>query len=176
MTDHLMHATYQQQDGWFPIVGVSVERLSDLLFIALIVAFMVIILVYVLLSGKKLIPKIIKPVGILLLGVVIHTGILVTELAISTYHIFQHIPFSWYPVTALTIVPIAVDIPRQAAVWYLLAYCVVNAWLAVYGIEIHDDKIEKHSQAETKSNKTPLNIKSENIKSELFAGLRISIQ
>ena len=170
-----MHTTYQQQDGWFPIIGVGVERLSDLLFLALVATLAVTLLIYILRSGRRLLPCILKPLVILLIGAVIHVGLLISEISVSTYHIIQHIPLSWYPVTALTIVPIAVDIPRQAAVWYLLAYCVVNALVVVYGIEFHTEVAVKNKNTDKPVVLQP-EIKADNIRSQFFTGLRISIQ
>ena len=68
------------------------------------------------------------------------------------------------------------DIPRQAAVWFLLAYCVVNAVVVVYGIEVHDDKKEKEKINEKPAHKEQLHVNADQIQSQLFAGLRISIQ
>lgn len=171
-----MHTTYVDQDGWLPIIGVRVERLSELLFFFFVIAIAVILLVYLLPPGRKILLKIIKPLGILLLGAVVHIGLLSAEMAISTYHIVLQIPLSWYPVTALTVIPFAVDIPRQAAVWFLLAYCVVNAVVVVYGIEVHDDKKEKEKINEKQAHKEQLHVNADQIQSQLFAGLRISIQ
>jgi hypothetical protein len=173
-----MHTTFKHDTGWFPVIGIRFERLSDLLVILFAFALGMTVLIYLLMIGRKLLTKTIKALSLLLLGFILHIGILTAETAVLIFHTIQKIPLSWYSVVGLTIIPIAVDIPRQAAIWYLLAYCVSNGWIATFGVNHHCSK--KHESAPIKGTnsdpKITTQIKASEIQSQLFTGMRISIQ
>lgn len=66
-----------------------------------------------------------------LLGIflkVFTSAISYTEDIIFTYVLkFAYkLPISWYVVAAVTVVPIAVDIPRDRIMGFLVAYCIAN--------------------------------------------------
>jgi hypothetical protein len=175
-----MHATYEHSEGWFPVIGVTFERFFEMIISVAIVALSIIILIYIVLASKKCIAALVKPAGILVIGLTLHTIILVTETVLFVYHTIQHIPLSWYPITALTVIPMAIDIPRQAAVWFLLAYCAANGWTTAYGICHVNAKMEKKQHTENGTSTTIPQIKASEIqphyKAQMFTGMRIDIQ
>ncbi len=136
-----------------------------------------VVLAYALSSGRRMAISVIKPLGVLLISVLFHTAITIAEIAISTYTAAKHIPLSWYPLTALTVIPIAVDIPRQWAVWFLLTYSAANGWIALYGLETNDRDAEAETHADKQQGcKPPPLLQPHEIRPHLFTGMRISIQ
>jgi hypothetical protein len=174
-----MHATYEHSEGWFPVIGVTFERFFEMIISVAIVALSIIILVYIVLASKKCIAALIKPAGILFIGLALHTIILATETFLFAYHTIQYIPLSWYPITALTVIPMTIDIPRQGAVWFLLAYCAANGWTTVYGICHVNSKTEKKQHTEKETNTTTPQINASEIRpgysAQMFTGMRIDI-
>ena len=173
-----MHTTYEHHEGWFPIIGVRFERLSDLVFVSFIVTLIITILIYCLTAGRKLAIGILKPIGLVLIGISMHITFLAIETGVSIYHIVKNIPLSWYSLTAVTVIPIAVDVPRQGVIWLLLAYCVVNGWVVIYGIGCSKPKPEKIPKEDSgkQPTKTTPQIQAEEIRSQFFTGMRINIE
>jgi hypothetical protein len=66
------------------------------------------------------------------------------------------------------------DIPRPGMVWFLIAYCTPNAWIAIYCItkpkpsKAKQDLPPLHPPITTPTTAKPLH-------SQLFTGMRISI-
>jgi hypothetical protein len=167
-----MHATYEHKSGWFPVIGVRFEKLSELLFAAFIAVITITALVYILVYGKKTLTGVAKSLALPLTGIILHTLVFAYETAATTYHTLQQIPTAWYPTTALTIIPITVDIPRQWAAWFLVAYCASNGWLVTHGIKTHGTVSKEYEQRNSKKH---LEIASSDTRSHLFTGMRISI-
>jgi hypothetical protein len=100
--------------------------------------------------------------------------ILTKETAVYTYHIIQNISLTWYPVAALTLIPMAIDIQRSVCVLYLLLYAAANTALLIYGVPSHEEAAEKivHNTPPPQDPKQTPHL----LASQLFTGMRINIQ
>lgn len=168
-----MHITRERQEGWFPVIGMKFDKLSDLLCVLVTACLLVTLFALILMQGSRIFRKIATALAMLLLGAVLHTAALIVETALFVYHTLLQIPWSWYAVVGLTVLPMAMDIPRQAMPWYLVAYCVPNAWVVVYGINPPKPKKETKDPS-TKPQPPPLPNPTQ-MHSHLFTGLRISV-
>ena len=167
-----MHVTKERQEGWFPVIGMKFDKLSDLLIVFVTACVAIILVLLILVQGSKLIRKAVKTVVLLLLGALIPVFALIIETTISIYHTLLRIPWSWYIITALTILPMAIDIPKNTMVWFLAAYCVPNAWIAAYGADI--PKPKKEPKAKPPPPPPPIPV-THTASHSLFSGMRISV-
>jgi hypothetical protein len=167
-----MHISQQRQEGWFPVIGVRFDKLSDLLCVFVTVCLLVALAALILMQGTRVIKKLASAFAMLVLGIVLHAVAFVIESTLFVYHTLLQIPWSWYVIVALTILPMAMDIPRQATLWFLIAYCVPNAWVVAYGIA--PPKPKKETKA-LSAKPPPLLQPNTTTTSHLFTGLRISV-
>ena len=145
---------------WFPIIGLQFPRLQDLLFVVLAIGLIATIIASSLVSVRRMLHCISKPLTTLTLHAITCAWDSAKEMATYVFVTIQHVPLAWYPTATLTIIPMIIDIPRWAAVLFLLSYCVTNAWLMACGIKDVRRSIE------------PIKPKS----NHLFAGMRITVQ
>jgi hypothetical protein len=169
ITMHIVEVE-EDQSGWFPAIGIKISRFSDLLLVMLAVGLCLYALFVALTTGKKMLGNITRRAASLLTGVAIHVFSLLFESTESIYHTVLRIPVSWYPTAALTVLPVAIDIPRWASIMYLLAYCAANAWIMASGIPTKETKTH-----ETTSSSKTLKQPTVTPGSQMFAGMRIIV-
>ena len=175
-----MHTTYQYHSGWFPVIGLKFDKFVDLVLAFFTLVVIITILGVALASSRRIVKKVIKYLGLISLGIAIHSGIIIAEISIMVFHTIQRIPLSWYLITALTVIPMATDIPRQGMAWFLLAYCISNGWVVVNGVlspPVSPPKTDQHTA--TSANKLVQQYQerpADRIQSHLFSGMRISIE
>ncbi len=160
----------EAQGGWFPVIGIRISRWfppDDLVVLAAGLCLLF-ALVLTLKAGRRLIGKIGRGAATILLGAAFHLLALLLESAKSIYHTVLRIPVPWYPTAVLTVIPVAIDIPRWASIPYLLAYCVANAWIMADGVTAKKPK--PHETAASKQQPTGAPY------SQMFSGMRITIQ
>jgi hypothetical protein len=185
----------ENHSGWFPAIGIQFARFSDLLIAATVLGAGIFILLYLTVIGRRMLCKLTTSILLVSLGLIYHIITIITESFILAYNAVCKIPIPWYPVAALTVVPMAIDIPRWAGVLYLLSYCVVNAWVLASGIkqktapnEVHGKETgeeEGSKQPKQKDNNHPSSklasnpsiARNQNAQAtHLFTGMRITIQ
>jgi hypothetical protein len=182
----------ENHSGWFPAVGIQFARFSDLLIAATVLGAGIFVLLYLTVIGRQTLCKLTTSIILVSLGLIYHLITIITESFILAYNAVCKIPIPWYPVAALTVIPMAIDIPRWAGVLYLLSYCVVNAWVLVSGIkqktEVHsnetaEEEVGKQSKkkdnnhASSKLASNPSATRNQNAQAtHLFTGMRITIQ
>ena len=162
------------QPGWFPMFELRFTRATDLLFCALVLALGLFVLLCMIYGGKILINGISSQLKSMLLVSMQYVYTLTEETTLSAFHTVQKIPIVWYPVTALTILPMTVDIQRPVCVLYLLAYCVANILVLFYGVQNKEETIDPKKTTPDPKHTTPAATRSLN--SQLFTGMRITIQ
>lgn len=185
-----IEAEQLKQSGWFPTYSIRFEKVSDILFLGLVIGLVLIALLCILVEGKRAIKRASASHLFDAIQLTVHVYMIFAEVWISVTHFIQSLHVSWYPIAALTIIPMTVDIPRWMCVPYLLLYCIVNIWAVAQGI------IPPQKQ----SNDTPTAVKQETVpsskdtkaatatgkhlgsqatrqsNSHLFTGMRITIQ
>ena len=167
-----MHISRERQEGWFPVIGMKFDnlKLSDLLCVFVTACLLVALAALILMQGTRAIKKLASASAMLVLGIVLHAVAFVIESTLFVYHTLLQIPWSWYVIVALTILPMAMDIPRQAMLWFLIAYCVPNAWVVAYGIAPPKPKKDQSAKPPLLQPNTTTQTHS-----HLFTGLRISV-
>ena len=180
-----MHLSIDEhQSGWFPAIRINFERSTDLLLAALVVGLCIFTLLYLITTGRSIIGSVARTAVFMLFSLIIHIITVIKESGQFLSKSIQQIPIAWYSVAALTVIPIAINIPRWAGVLYLLAYCMANAWVMMYGIQNKPgpkkEKVDEASKEDTKltppktdSAKQPLARQSS---TQIFTGMRITIQ
>jgi hypothetical protein len=163
------------QPGWFPIVELRFMRATDLVFCALVLGFGIFILLLILYEGKLLLGGISSRLLPLLSGSMLYPYTLAKEMTVYTYHVIQNISLTWYPVAALTLIPMAIDIQRSACVLYLLSYAAANTALLIYGVPNHEAEQEKTIQNIPPPPQDPKHT-TRVLNSQFFTGMRITIQ
>ena len=185
----------ENHSGWFPAIGIQFARFSDLLIAATVLGAGIFILLYLTVIGRRMLGKITTNIILISLGLIYHIITIITESIILAYNAVYKIPIPWYPVAALTVIPMAIDIPRWAGVLYLLAYCVTNAWVLASGIKqtpapnqvqsnetIEEEggkqsKKKDNNHASSKLASNPSITRNQNAQAtHLFTGMRITIQ
>lgn len=171
-----MHLSLDEhQNGWFPAVRIGFHGTTDLLLGATVLALCFGALVY-LIPGCRRTYSSIGWTGTSMLSSLFANIYTTAEESIQLlYRTIILIPISWYAVAALTIIPIAVDIPRWAGVLYLLSYCLANTWVLVCGIQpAANTKKEKKDDAILSVPDTTGRMRVAS--TQIFAGMRITIQ
>ena len=153
------------RSGWFPAINIYFARFSDVLFAAIIFGLAVFLLLYLITRMRILSGGIGDALQLIFYGTATHIATLGMESALMVYHTLLHIPISWYPTAALTVLPMAVDIPRWGSVLYLIAYCIASTWIVACGIKPH-----------TVGKTPPPPAKRAAPTTQLFSGMRITIQ
>jgi hypothetical protein len=162
----------RQNSGWFPAIDIRYSRFSDIVFIALLVGLGVFIFMYISTKGQYFGKGIINISTRASLGILHHVFSLVSELFAIILNSALRTPISWYPIAALTIIPMTIDIPRLFVVLYLLAYCVANSLVLVYCI---NENNKENKQTKPKQQETTQPLSTRQLSTQFFTGMRITI-
>lgn len=166
----------EQKSGWFPAINIQHNRSTDILLAAVVVGLCIGALLFLVTQFRLLVGAMARTVALMLFGLFAHLVTVLVEAAQFLFDEVMRIPIAWYSVMALTIIPMATDIPRWAGVLYLLAFCVANTWVMVWGIQhkAAPSKTDKKTKdAACATSKKP---DGSNLSTQLFTGMRISIQ
>jgi hypothetical protein len=170
-----MHIFTNKRDNeWLPIMGIRFHGMSDLVFAFLVFVMALVVIALLLLSGMRILRYSMNVIIKLAAGIIVHAGVAVIEISLSAYNVINAIPFSWYGLTGFTIIPMVLDIPRPGMVWFLIAYCIPNAWIAIYCITKPEPIKAKQDSPPIQPPNTTTTTKTQ-LQSQLFTGMRISI-
>ena len=117
---------------WLPIVDLRFSGTPDLIFAFIAFTMALTVIALLLLAGMRMLRGSIQSAAGLTDGLMAHLGAIATELCSTACGIVSRIPFAWYILTGVTIVPMVLDIPRPLMVWFLLAYCAPGAWISLH--------------------------------------------